>query len=105
MISSKLRFFKNSEYTVLLYGDVMLRNLCQVCSAFFPSVWTFCGSPCIMYEAFELCRLVEKLPLKICAIATWGELIVSRTRPRETRGKTVYTRGARQLEPLTALCR
>ena len=26
-----------------------------------------------MYEAFELCRLVEKLPLKICAIATWGE--------------------------------
>ena len=27
----------------------------------------------IMYEAFELIRLVEKLPLKICAIATWGE--------------------------------
>ena len=26
-----------------------------------------------MYEAFELFRLVEKLPLKICAIATWGE--------------------------------
>ena len=26
-----------------------------------------------MYEAFELQRLVEKLPLKICALATWGE--------------------------------
>jgi len=26
-----------------------------------------------MYDAFELIRLVEKLPLKICAIATWGE--------------------------------
>ena len=26
-----------------------------------------------MYEAFELCRLVEKLPLRIYAIATGGE--------------------------------
>ena len=37
--------------------------------------------PSVMYEAFELCRLVEKLPLRICAIATWGEL---RHRARET---------------------
>ena len=29
-----------------------------------------CGG---MYEAFELQKLVEKLPLKICALATWGE--------------------------------
>ena len=28
-----------------------------------------------MYEAFELQRLVERLPLKICALATWGECI------------------------------
>ena len=27
-----------------------------------------------MYDAFEAVRLVEKLPLKICALATWGEL-------------------------------
>ena len=26
-----------------------------------------------MYEAFELQRVVDKLPLKICALATWGE--------------------------------
>ena len=25
------------------------------------------------YEAFDLVRLVDKLPLKICAIAAWGE--------------------------------
>ena len=27
----------------------------------------------IMYEAFELIRIVEKLPLKITSLATWGE--------------------------------
>ena len=55
----------------------MLRNLHQVSA---PPL--FCraatlGPQCApgdMNEAFELCRLVEKLPLKICAIATWGEL-------------------------------
>ena len=26
-----------------------------------------------MLEAFDVIKLVEKLPLKICAIATWGE--------------------------------
>ena len=26
-----------------------------------------------MHEAFELIRLVDKLPLKICALATWGK--------------------------------
>ena len=25
------------------------------------------------HDAFDLIRLVEKLPLKICALATWGE--------------------------------
>ena len=28
-----------------------------------------------MYDAFELQKLVEKLPLKICSLATWGELV------------------------------
>jgi len=27
-----------------------------------------------MYEAFELQKVVEKLPLKICALATWGKI-------------------------------
>ena len=31
-----------------------------------------------MHDAFELVRLVEKLPLKICAIATWGESAVAK---------------------------
>ena len=29
--------------------------------------------PAVMFEAFELFKLVEKLPLRICALATWGE--------------------------------
>ena len=32
-----------------------------------------CAAVGVMYEAFELQKLVEKLPLKICALATWGE--------------------------------
>ena len=30
-----------------------------------------------MYDAFELQKLVEKLPLKICALATWGKRVSS----------------------------
>ena len=29
--------------------------------------------PPVMHEAFELIRLVDKLPLKICTLATWGK--------------------------------
>ena len=27
------------------------------------------------FDAFEVIRLVEKLPLKICSLATWGEYV------------------------------
>ena len=33
------------------------------------------------YEAFELFKLIDKLPLKICALATWGECITIATAP------------------------
>ena len=67
---------------------VELRILYKVCSA---SFGFFSCAPLAMFEAFELCKLVEKLPLKICAIATWGELTLPRA-PRETRGNRLSVR-------------
>ena len=82
------------EYTVYgefaqcaIYGGripgVFLRNLYQLCSAFVSVGVCIKRASTAMFETFELCRLVEKLPLKICAIATWGECAPVGSRARE----------------------